>query len=341
MPSDNRSQRPHVALRRQRLEAFGDLRDGVGLEIGPLDSPVAPRQTFDVRYVDVLSTEALHEHYRGDPNVSLEQIVDVDFSLQSEGGMRTLAETVAPCAPYRWVIASHVLEHVPDLVGFLSDVAAVLEDDGLLMLIVPDRRFTFDANRPATSLGQVLQAHTLHDVIPSERAAYDHFRSVVRTSPAALWDGARPSDAPRMYTFEDAAAMRDAAARGEYIDSHVWVLSPAEFVSQLDDLGELDVCDFSIEHLLPTAPNELEFTAVLRRLPRSASADQRARLRRKATAALPPDVALDSVERQPGDAQQAAPFELSELETQLIRAKRGAMRRLRALRDGVVALTRR
>jgi hypothetical protein len=325
------TEHPHVALRRQRLRTFVDLSSGVGLEIGPLDAPVATKPSCDVRYVDVLDTAALREHFRGDPKVDLEGIVTVDFPLTCEGKVRTLAEAAGTCAPYRWVVASHVVEHVPDLVGWLSDVAAILENDGLLLLVVPDRRFSFDAVRPPTTVGQLLEAHSRLDTAPSERAVYDHFRSSVEISAEALWAGAPAKDAQRMCSLEDAMSMREAALRGEYIDSHVWVFSPTEFVSQLAELGELDLMDFTVDHVQPTAPNELEFYALLRRLPRDATTERGTEMRRAAFPKLDAELARFAQEPDlPGDQRET--MELSALEARLIRAKRFVMRRVRALR---------
>lgn len=331
---------PYVALRRERLGALVDLRSGIGLEIGPLDSPIATIPPFDVRYADVLDTEGLRQHYGNDPAVATERIVDVDFPLQTVDGMRTLAQAAAPCAPYRWAIASHVIEHVPDLVGWLADVAALLEDGGRLALVVPDRRFTFDAIRPATTVGQILQSHSLHETTPSERAVYDHFRSMVNASAASLWAGEAPQGMPRQHSFEVAASMRETALRGEYVDSHVWVFTPSEFVANLDDLVQLDLCVFTVEQVLPTQRDELEFIVLLRRLPRDTTAEGRARLLRDALADRGAYGNLDAPDapdaRDPGIGSGARALEVSELEAQLIQGKRVAMSRLRALRAWVV-----
>lgn len=325
---------PSMALRRERLAALIDPASGVGLEIGPLDSPIATRPPWDVRYVDVLDTGGLRDHYRHDPNVSLERIVQVDFALQQDGQIRTIAEAAAPGGPYRWVVASHVVEHVPDLVGWLADVASLLEDGGALFLVVPDRRYTFDAMRPATTVGQILEARTRRDTRPSERAVYDYFRSAVDMSATALWEGADPAAAPRAFTFQGALSMRDKALQGEYVDSHVWVFSPIEFVSQLAELSELDLCDFALEHVHPTPPGELEFTVVLRRLPREANTERRMALRRSAVAAQEADGSLARLVAPPvPSGTRARMMEVSELEAALIGRKRDVMRHLCGLRE--------
>jgi SAM-dependent methyltransferase len=333
--SEQLAAKPPVALRRQRLEALIDLGSGVGLEIGPLDSPLVTAPPWDVRYLDVLNTEALRDYWRHDPNVEVEFIVQVDFPLKLEGKTRTLAEAASPSAPYRWAVASHVIEHVPDLIGWLGDVAEVLDDGGRLFLVVPDRRFTFDAIRPATTVGQLLEAHSRRDTAPSERAVYDHFRSQVQISAAELWAGASAADAPRAHTLQLAASMREAALRGQYVDSHVWVFSSAEFVAQLADLGELDMCDFAIETILPTAPGELEFNVVLQRLPRDADAERRMALRRAGLAVLDEGPTLGPRGNVADNTTTVRAIEVSELEERFIHAKREAMRRLLAFRTSI------
>ncbi|MBA3780525.1 MAG: methyltransferase domain-containing protein [Nocardioides sp.] len=64
-----------------------------------------------------------------------------------------------PGGPYAWGIASHVIEHIPDLVGWLAQLADVVADDGVLVLAVPDKGYGFDAHRPLTTVGQILAAH--------------------------------------------------------------------------------------------------------------------------------------------------------------------------------------
>jgi len=260
----------HVALRRRRILSLAPLNKGVGLEIAPLDSPIALKEECDVRYIDVLDTHRLHDHFRGDPNVNLDDVVDIDFALHDgDGRIRSLAEVASPDGPYEWVVASHVIEHVPDLIGWLANIAEVLKDEGHLLLVVPDKRYTFDTQRPLTTVGQILEAHSYRHKTPSERAVFDHFRSIVAVPAADLWAGRPGSDYPRVYTFEDAAHMRQISLEtGDYTDSHVWLFTPSVLIDQIVELGRLGLCDFIVEHLIDTAPNELEFSISLLRIPR-------------------------------------------------------------------------
>jgi hypothetical protein len=329
-------------VRRARAAAIGDMGVGRGLEIGPLDAPIAPRDLYDVRYVDVVDTDSLREKYGDDPNVTNDEIVDVDFCLvDGNGAIRPLAQAVSRDAPYAWVVASHVIEHVPDLIAWLADIAEILVDNGQLLLMIPDRRFSFDALRPQTTVGQLLQAHTQGDMVPSERAVFDHFRSYVSVPSTDLWAGKPASDYPREFDLEVATAMRRRSVEsGEYIDSHVWLFTPTDFVDQIVELGTLGKCDFVIDRITATGVNELEFYAALRRIPRGLdaravrdehSAGIRAFMDAPTVDGSAPaeegDLAADPVGGRP------PVHELSDLEARIIETKRWIMATARGLRS--------
>ena len=256
--------------RQERIIGLTDLDHGPGLEIAPLHNPIMRKSRWDVSYVDIVPIEQLIEHYDHDPNVPNEQIAPVDFPLTgADGVIRPLSEVAKAKAPYAWVVASHVIEHVPDLITWLDDIAALLRDGGALVLAIPDTRYTFDAYRPQTTVGQMLQAHHQGDVIPSVRAVYDYLRSASTISAAQAWAGERSTlEDSRIHDLPIVMKRLENAKNGTYIDSHVWTFRPSTFIEQINELGRLGLCEFVVESVLNTRPGQLEFYAVLRRLPR-------------------------------------------------------------------------
>lgn len=254
--------------RRDHFLSLYDFSSGRGLEIGPLDAGIADPEIDQVAYVDVFDTAGIRQHYENDPNVILELIPEIDYPLHHGGVIRTLAEAAAPGAPYDWVIASHVIEHVPDVIGWLAQVADLTADDGALLLAVPDRRYCFDRHRPPTTTGQAIEAHEAGDVRPSLRAVYDYFSSAVVVDTGRLWSGDRPpTRAARMHDQASVEAAMDRCRAGEYVDCHVWTYTPESFLDQVRELRGLGLCEWRVEKLVPVHRG-LEFHAVLRRLPR-------------------------------------------------------------------------
>jgi len=196
--------------RRQRLLwELHDFSVGRGLEVGPLHNRLLYPEQADVHYLDVFDRDGLRSHYAAHPNVDKEQIPEIEYALSDGQRVRSIPETVGDDEPFDWVVAAHVIEHVPDAIGWLQQVAEVTVDDGLLVLVVPDRRYCFDVHRPGTTVGQMLLEHELGVTVPSVRAVYDGKRSHAGRFPAALaWQGEPPGYDSRQWSLDEVRAER-------------------------------------------------------------------------------------------------------------------------------------
>ena len=58
-----------------------------------------------------------------------------------------------------FVIASHFLEHCQDPIGTLKAIFRVIKPGGMLYLALPDKRYTFDRERPVTPLDHLWTDH--------------------------------------------------------------------------------------------------------------------------------------------------------------------------------------
>jgi SAM-dependent methyltransferase len=254
--------------RQRRLWRLHDFTMGRGLEIAPLHNVAVPRAHADVQYLDVFDRATLIERHASDANVDTTRIPEIDFVLHDGEHFRSIPDATAGAGPFQWVMASHVIEHVPDLIGWLDEVAQITADGGRLVLAVPDRRYCFDVHRPGTTVGQILQAHELGETVPSIRAVYDSERGHVATDPREVWAGRPPGYEARSYTLDFVQEQVARARAGAYIDAHVWTFTPGTFLEQVIELRELGLSEWALESWRPTLRNELEFYAVLQRLPR-------------------------------------------------------------------------
>jgi hypothetical protein len=70
---------------------------------------------------------------------------DLELNLDSEG-LGSLTD-----ASFDAAVASHVIEHLANPLAVMAEMARVLRPGGHLVLVVPDRMLTFDAQRPGTA----------------------------------------------------------------------------------------------------------------------------------------------------------------------------------------------
>jgi predicted SAM-dependent methyltransferase len=117
---------------------------GRGVEIGGLWRKFKVPSGAKVWYVDHLSAPDLARHYREVSGniVAPDIIADAEF---------------LPLRALDFIIASHVLEHLPSPLRALKSWYEALRGGGTLLLKVPDKRFTFDRNRRRTSLQHLIE----------------------------------------------------------------------------------------------------------------------------------------------------------------------------------------
>ena len=143
-----------------RAKFAASLR-GRGVEIGPLHRPLELPEGSSALCVDRERREMLEKRY---PELA-EAIRDVDIVDDAE----TLA-TVAD-ASFDFLIAGHVFEHMRNPMRALRDWLRVVRPGGLVYLIVPDKRRTFDRHRVRTTL----EHHILDYLHPSAERDLEHY----------------------------------------------------------------------------------------------------------------------------------------------------------------------
>jgi hypothetical protein len=248
--------------RRARLLAGLDLAHDRGFEVGPLDSPIVPRDGADVAYLDHASTDDLRLKYAADPNVG--EIAPVDAVWGSRRLSSVLADVLAARGPFRYGVASHVIEHVPDVIGWLGDIRSVLKDDGVLSLAIPDHRRCFDALRSPTVTADLIDAHLSKPTIPSPRQVFDHYSCAVAWRGLIAWEEEPPFSELVLVHSEAEALERatTAATSGDYVDVHCWMFTPSSFTRIFGALTRLHLVPFSLETCSETVGGE--FFATLR-----------------------------------------------------------------------------
>jgi len=125
---------------------------GAGVEIGPGHVPFPLGPGTSVRYVDRWQPEENRELFP--------ELANVEFPRPDiVADLNTDRLSALPDASQDFVIASHVLEHVAEPIGLLADIHRVLRPGGATLILLPDRRRTFDRHRAPTPLAHLVAEH--------------------------------------------------------------------------------------------------------------------------------------------------------------------------------------
>jgi hypothetical protein len=235
------------------------------LEIGPAFAPLAPRsEGWDVCVVDHVTRAELVEQYAGPLHaVDTGRIEEVDVVWQ--GG--PLNEAIpGERHGFDVCLASHVIEHAGDFVGFVQGVMGVLAPDGWLSLAVPDLRYCFDLLESPTRVGEIVAAHLRGSSRHRLESLYDQAAYTVRSNGSIAWGqegvGAIELDSTFDAARQVVASWSDAPVP-ESVDCHTWQFTPASFQLAILELAALGLLDVHVASSRDTVG--CEFFVTLRR----------------------------------------------------------------------------
>jgi len=227
------------------------------LEIGPSYNPVITRgDGFDVTVFDHADGATLREKYEAF-GVDVSRIGEVDHIGTDIG------QLIGQVESFDLIIASHLIEHTPDFITFLSHASQLLSEDGVLAIIVPDKRFSFDVFRPLTTAGQMIDAN-LANRRGHAGALFDHYANFVYKGEQMAWGTRDASPFRHIHDAADGARMLgQVTSRGEYIDAHEWVFTPHSFRLVCQDLYVAGLINLGERHFHTS--HGYEFLTVLAR----------------------------------------------------------------------------
>jgi SAM-dependent methyltransferase len=227
-----------------------------GAEIGALCRPIVKKEDGEIFYVDYADQQFLKQRYQNDPAVDVDAIVAVD----AVWGERSLSEALNETSTLDYVLASHVIEHVPDLVTWLQEINEILKPDGTLRLAIPDKRYCFDFLRVETGLPDILDAYIRKARAPTPRAILDFCLNMRDVDTEALWEGSVQIESLRApYTPEDAMGIARDALTGNYHDVHCWAFTPSSFRNLMSELCRLGLITLGCDFVISTQRGSLEF----------------------------------------------------------------------------------
>ena len=239
----NRQSFAHLAMQSNR-----------SLEIGPFTAPLLGGE--GVFYADILSTEELHERAK-QLGLDQEKIPRIDYVVTANG-------LSAICEKFDSVVSSHVIEHQPDLISHLNQVAELLNDGGRYFLLIPDHRYCFDHFQTRSSSIDLVNAFQERRSRHTVKALLEHWTNTTHNIAVDHWSG---NHGTVTGLNSEVVARTDAYQKDEnaYIDCHAWYFTPKSWTEVISELSALGLIGFEIEFLQETQSNDLEFYSVLRK----------------------------------------------------------------------------
>ena len=117
------------------------IRKGNGIEIGPGHIPLQVLPEVKVLYVDLFSEKDLIKKYS---ELQDKLMTKIDIIDDGEKLIKFKNRSLD------FIIANHFLEHTLNPILTLSNFLRCLKEGGIMFLAIPDRRATFDRDRPLT-----------------------------------------------------------------------------------------------------------------------------------------------------------------------------------------------
>ncbi|MGB6177409.1 MAG: class I SAM-dependent methyltransferase [Methylocella sp.] len=240
-----------------------DLSTMSVLEIGPLTRPIVARGAArEVAYMDHVSTDGLRKKYATERSINIDDIVEVDF-VAADGRIAANLNGMT----FDLIVAAHVIEHVPDFIGWIREAARVLNPGGVLALTVPDKRYSLDVLRRLSPKQEVEQAYREVATRPGLWNVADFFLNVVKADTTALWhDPESANDFAPHHTVEHLERAISDWRKGGYVDCHAWVFTPDHFKNLIEWARDKFSLPVKPLRFLDTQPGNLEFYVQLEKI---------------------------------------------------------------------------
>jgi hypothetical protein len=242
-------------LHRAHFLQHVDPTNVYGLEIGAFDLPLVEPHEGRCVFADWNTSDYLKDLARRQAGHNPDFVVPIQYNLK-DGYDQIGSE-------HDWLGACHVIEHVPDVIGWLNQLESKLKIGGVFFLVIPDKRYFYDLFRSESTFTDALVAFRASQARPSFSQVFDHFYySAPGVVAHEVWAG-NAVPGPTL-NFTGALALGE-KAESEYVDAHCWVFTPQGFSSLIRSIIDARMTGFDLVDLRPTAAGQLDFSVVLRK----------------------------------------------------------------------------
>jgi len=242
-----------------------------GLEIAPYFHPVTDRTKHDVFYVDCIDNDEIQRKAAVNPGSVGREVPWID-AVWVPG--RRLAKCIDG-RRFGYAIASHVLEHVPNPLGWLGEILECVEVGGRVAILLPNKLHSMDYYRPLTTFAQVVGWSIEQPSRPTATQVMDFLSQSFLDDGTVSFDTPLPpfEKARRHYSDRQAVDFaRHVHGNDSYLDVHCTVWTPESFVEIFQRLRRCGLIDAEVSgpHTGFTGSPQAEFLVYLEKTAPSA-----------------------------------------------------------------------
>jgi 2-polyprenyl-3-methyl-5-hydroxy-6-metoxy-1,4-benzoquinol methylase len=224
------------------------------LEFGPLCNPIATKsEGYHVYSIDNASKLELTKRYAGHNDIDISKIEEVDFIWKDADVLGAI-----PTEHYQTfdvVLISHVIEHIPNPIGFLQSLQKLIKPGGYVSVAVPDKRFCFDYFRPLATTGSWLEAMECGNAFHTRKTLFEFKSMAIARRGGIAWTSKRLPTYDMTFigsslsdSYKDFTASKK-VGNAKYIDAHAWVFTPSSLALILNECHALGLISLVPEHI--------------------------------------------------------------------------------------------
>lgn len=244
--------------------------DGLGLEIAPYFDPFLDKEKFNVKYTDYISNEEIQAVAGKNPGAINRAIPQIDFVWRPGTKLSDCHNSVEK---FDYVVASHVMEHVPNPFGWLNELLSVTKMGGHVAVFLPSRIHTNDYFRNDTPFSQLFEWWMEQPATPTIAQVVDFMSESLEMADSPSEQVSRDEHLKNMnvylnkriryYTPEQVIeTATHIYNHRSYLDIHCTVWTKESFLENIDNASNYGI--LAVE-TMATHDDDGEFLAILKK----------------------------------------------------------------------------
>jgi SAM-dependent methyltransferase len=300
----------------------------LGLEVGPSHNPLVTKSDgYNVKILDHTNRDGLVEKYSA-LNIDTSKIEEVDYVWS---GKESMFEMIGKKQSFDYIVASHVIEHTTDVLGFLSDCQNLLKPKGKLILAVPDKRYCFDHFRGVTTIADAIDAYDQKRLSHTRGRTWDFLLNSVSMGGQSAWGVNDGGEFKLNYALDYCKKLiNDSNMKGEYLDIHNWLFTPESLELLIYDLRSIGLIKLEVSEQMPTSGFEFFATLTPQKSELKWNGDQRVEILKQLHPALTGCGRLDELEKENAELKFQLDAVTNSRPVKYARKARKAINKLRA-----------